>query len=266
MLLIGPPGCGKGTQSPKISEQYCVCQLATGDILRAAVAAGTPLGLAAKAAMDSGALVSDEIMVPLVKKTVKDSLTRPDCVKGFVLDGFPRTMLHFVPCGQWPLDYRVFAQCSGTCGKRHRLPSSLRFMCSCAVLCCRGDGDGRHSLTKSWLASASGSTLRCRSSCPTTLSWSESQGAGFIVPVADHITPNLRRTWGQMGCAWPTAHGCVCRSREACAGLESPAHNGASPGCCGGRGFSGLKLLARMMYVARVHTCWPWPIALEDRA
>ncbi|CAK0784214.1 hypothetical protein CVIRNUC_007418 [Coccomyxa viridis] len=88
VVLIGPPGCGKGTQSPKIKLEHCLCHLATGDMLRAAVAAKTPLGLEAKKAMDSGALVTDEIVVGLIGEAVQ----RPECRVGFILDGFPRTV------------------------------------------------------------------------------------------------------------------------------------------------------------------------------
>eukprot|EP00879_Flechtneria_rotunda_P001439 GHRR01001592.1.p1 GENE.GHRR01001592.1~~GHRR01001592.1.p1 ORF type:complete len:250 (+),score=54.75 GHRR01001592.1:260-1009(+) len=88
LILIGPPGCGKGTQSPVIKNDHCLCHLATGDMLRAAVAAKTPLGMEAKKAMDAGALVSDEIVVGLIR----ESLDRPECNRGFILDGFPRTL------------------------------------------------------------------------------------------------------------------------------------------------------------------------------
>lgn len=88
LILIGPPGSGKGTQSPMIKSDNCLCHLATGDMLRAAVAAGTPLGLEAKRAMESGALVSDEIVVGLIAEATK----APECRTGFVLDGFPRTV------------------------------------------------------------------------------------------------------------------------------------------------------------------------------
>ncbi len=84
----GPPGCGKGTQSPNIKEEYCVCHLATGDMLRAAVAAGTPTGKMADAAMKAGKLVTDDIVIGIIK----DNLSRADCKKGFILDGFPRTV------------------------------------------------------------------------------------------------------------------------------------------------------------------------------
>ncbi|EIE21133.1 adenylate kinase [Coccomyxa subellipsoidea C-169] len=89
VILIGPPGCGKGTQSPKIKKEHCLCHLATGDMLRAAVAAKTPLGLEAKKAMDAGALVSDDIVVGLIGEAVQ----RPECRVGFILDGFPRTVV-----------------------------------------------------------------------------------------------------------------------------------------------------------------------------
>lgn len=88
IVLVGPPGCGKGTQSPVIKNDYCLCHLATGDMLRAAVAAGTALGMEAKKAMDSGGLVSDEIVVGLIQ----EAMDKPECSRGFILDGFPRTL------------------------------------------------------------------------------------------------------------------------------------------------------------------------------
>jgi adenylate kinase len=86
--LLGAPGAGKGTQAAFICEKYGIPQISTGDMLRAAVKAGTPLGLAAKKVMDSGALVSDEIIIGLVKERI----TQSDCVNGFLFDGFPRTI------------------------------------------------------------------------------------------------------------------------------------------------------------------------------
>ncbi|PWN53962.1 adenylate kinase 1 [Violaceomyces palustris] len=90
MILIGPPGAGKGTQAPKILERYnnCVCHLATGDMLREQVSKQTELGKMAKKIMDAGGLVSDEIMVSMIKDQLE---TNKDCRGGFILDGFPRT-------------------------------------------------------------------------------------------------------------------------------------------------------------------------------
>jgi len=88
LILLGPPGAGKGTQAAFIRDKFGIPQISTGDMLRAAVKAGTPLGLAAKRVMDTGALVSDEIIVGLVK----DRLARPDCAPGYLFDGFPRTI------------------------------------------------------------------------------------------------------------------------------------------------------------------------------
>jgi len=89
MILVGPPGAGKGTQAPKIRDAYCVCHLATGDMLRDQVQKQTELGKEAKKIMDAGGLVSDDIMVGMIKDQLENNKT---CKNGFVLDGFPRTV------------------------------------------------------------------------------------------------------------------------------------------------------------------------------
>jgi len=88
-ILVGPPGSGKGTQAPRIAETYCVCHLATGDMLREQVAKKTALGVEAKKIMDAGGLVSDDIMVGMIKDQLENNKS---CKNGFVLDGFPRTV------------------------------------------------------------------------------------------------------------------------------------------------------------------------------
>ncbi|KAF3002984.1 adenylate kinase [Curvularia kusanoi] len=90
MILIGPPGAGKGTQAPRIKDKFCACHLATGDMLRAQVAAKTALGREAKKIMDAGGLVSDEIMINMIKTELD---TNQECSNGFILDGFPRTVV-----------------------------------------------------------------------------------------------------------------------------------------------------------------------------
>src|ERR1044072_6486188 len=88
LILLGPPGAGKGTQASFIREHFSIPQISTGDMLRAAVKAGTPLGVAGKKVMDAGQLVSDDIIIGLVKERLK----QPDCKPGYLFDGLPRTI------------------------------------------------------------------------------------------------------------------------------------------------------------------------------
>jgi len=103
LILLGPPGAGKGTQASFIKQKFGIPQISTGDMLRAAVKAGTPLGVAAKKVMDAGHLVSDDIIIGLVKERLKE----PDCRKGYLFDGFPRTIpqAEAMKAAGVPIDY-----------------------------------------------------------------------------------------------------------------------------------------------------------------
>ena len=103
LILLGPPGAGKGTQANFIREKFGIPQISTGDMLRAAVKAGTPLGVAAKKVMDAGQLVSDDIIIGLVKERLKQA----DCAKGYLFDGFPRTIpqAEAMKAAAVPIDY-----------------------------------------------------------------------------------------------------------------------------------------------------------------
>lgn len=131
LILLGGPGAGKGTQAAFITQRYGIPQISTGDMLRAAVKAGKPLGLAAKQVMDRGDLVSDDIIIGLVKERI----TAPDCRKGFLFDGFPRTIpqAEAMKTAQVPIEHVVEIGVSDATiiermsGRRVHLPSGRTY-------------------------------------------------------------------------------------------------------------------------------------------
>ena len=120
LVLIGAPAAGKGTQAARLVEHYSIAHISTGDMLREEVAKGTELGKEAKAIMDAGGLVSDEIIIAMVKERIK----RDDCVKGFILDGFPRTVVQAEK-----LDEMVALDKGGATYNKLFLPSKVAGIC-----------------------------------------------------------------------------------------------------------------------------------------
>ena len=94
VIFVGPPGAGKGTHAPKMSEEYCLCHLATGDMLRKIASSDSSFGKQVKAMMDRGELVSDELILEPILQEIKAALSRPTCLRGMILDGFPRSLVH----------------------------------------------------------------------------------------------------------------------------------------------------------------------------
>jgi adenylate kinase len=131
LILLGPPGAGKGTQANYIKEKFHIPQISTGDMLRAAAKAGTPIGIAAKKLMDAGILISDGIIISLVKERIKEA----DCANGFFFDGFPRTIpqAQAIKDAGIPIDFVVELEVADSeviqrmSGRRVHLPSGRTY-------------------------------------------------------------------------------------------------------------------------------------------
>ncbi|MCT8329983.1 adenylate kinase [Albidovulum sediminis] len=151
LILLGPPGAGKGTQARMLEDRFGLVQLSTGDLLRAAVAAGTPAGLAAKTVMEAGGLVSDEIVLAILK----DRMAEPDTARGVILDGFPRT------AGQAEALDRLLAEAGG------RVTAAISLEVDDAAMVgrvsgrytCAGCGEGYHDEFK--LPATAGTCDKC---------------------------------------------------------------------------------------------------------
>lgn len=158
VIFLGPPGAGKGTQAVRISGKYSLPHISTGDILRAELKAKTPLGIAAQAVLDKGELVSDDLIIEIVKNRLK----KPDCAKGFLFDGFPRTLaqadaldgIQKIDCViniDVPLD-NLAARITGrrvckSCGSSYHTSTYQSDLCKCNEALCQRDDDKLETVT-----------------------------------------------------------------------------------------------------------------------
>jgi len=172
LIFIGPPGCGKGTQAPAVKKEQCLCHLATGDMLRAAVQSGSEIGKKAKAVMESGGLVSDEIVIGIIK----DAIRAPECKKGFILDGFPRTVVQAQKLDEMLAESKV------------SLDTVATFEIPDAVLVDRIDGR--------WIHAASGRSYHIRNAPPKVAGKDDITGEALIHR-ADDNPEVLKKRLGQ---------------------------------------------------------------------